>query len=44
MSISPKKFKTTLVDVQAELCEHWQNLFWNIVDVEEYGLEEFVCS
>ena len=48
MSISPKKFKITLVDLQAELCEHWQNLFWNIADVKiHHGkfqeIKEFDC-
>jgi len=33
MSISPKSFQLTLVDVQAELCEHWTTSFQEFPDV-----------
>lgn len=34
MSISPKKFEIILVDVQKELCEHWENSFSSFPEVK----------
>lgn len=34
MSISPKKFDIILVDVQKELCEHWENSFSSFPEVK----------
>jgi len=36
MSISPKQFELTLVDVQKELCEHWSEAFKDFQTVNVY--------
>ena len=48
MSTSPKQFKLILVDIQAELCDHWRVAFEAYPDVEIHNayfqkVKEFDC-
>lgn len=48
MSISPKKFKIILVDVQKELCEHWTEFFQGRSEIDIHNgyfqeVKEYDC-
>lgn len=48
MSVSPKEFEIILVDVQAELCEHWTEAFQEYSNISIYNgyfqeVKEYDC-